>query len=528
MGDVSGTESFRLGACAKSLTEALILYSNGTTLYRRRLSGGSWEAATAWSNSLATITGVACCHPADVDWNIIITGTQVTTLKPGVWTCVLGDGYSAASGSWTSLDELMIAEYGSNTAFKFPALAFYDVDRAWFVEDYDGSESYSRPYWTHFQSGADFINNVWREPVPFNLTSNYGLGMCYGSTYAWLTRPDAVYRVARSAGNVDLTDSVIEIKTELAKGKGECFVLLRNDDGRFDNIGVADDTYEHVKLGAEVRFSPGHYTTSGSSPEHSTGLRYWIEAFGYVSKGGKSYLSIYAEDGWSLLERWKVRRQFTWAAGDKNVFQLLDFIHARAGLEFAALGGSSTALTDLTPAFTINPGESGRTAVLKLLAMIPDVLFFRGEKGYLKYPQDSDSSDYTYGTDHVIFEAKYLTQYMETNRAQVTGDGVFTEDFNWTHIDLMFDIIGQDDDLTLDTTTRAHARGDVLLRAAEVGYQNGFLSVPMNCGQEVYDVVTITDQRAPLSAEKRRVIGINHHYLPARATYVVKLTLGAV
>ena len=92
----------------------------------------------------------------------------------------------------------------------------------------------------------------------------------------------------------------------------------------------------------------------------------------------------------------------------------------------------------------------------------------------------------------------------------------------------MFDILGQDHDLTLETTTRAHGRGDVLLREAETRSKNGYIAVPLNCGQELYDVVTVTDQRAPLSAEKRRVVGVSHHYLPSRATYVLKLNLGAV
>jgi hypothetical protein len=34
----------------------------------------------------------------------------------------------------------------------------------------------------------------------------------------------------------------------------------------------------------------------------------------------------------------------------------------------------------------------------------------------------SDSSSYTYGTDHAIFEGKYITPTQEVNRVQVFGD----------------------------------------------------------------------------------------------------------
>jgi hypothetical protein len=160
--------------------------------------------------------------------------------------------------------------------------------------------------------------------------------------------------------------------------------------------------------------------------------------------------------------------------------------------------------------------------------MVEDVLFFNRDSGYTTYPETGDSSDYTYGTDHDILEARYRTSRMETNRAQVSGDGVFTEDFDWASIDLVYDAVSHDADLTLDTTTRAHRRGDVLLRDSEMRTGEGFLLVPLNCGQELYDVVTITDPRAPLSAATRRVLSLEHFYNPRKGLYTLKLGLGSV
>jgi hypothetical protein len=523
MGDVSGDESFRLGACTKSTNLALVLYSNGTTLYRRRLSGGSWEAAAAWSNSLALITGVACVY--DNDWDVIITGTEATTTRPGVWTCLLGDGYSAAVDSWTALNELIVAESDSEIAYKFPTTAKPDCFKCFFVEDYDGSEAYSRPYWSHAPGSVDWISNLWREPVPFNLSSNYGVALCWKSPGVWLTRPDGVWHADYTAANCDVTASVLSIQCVAKESRGDISIVLRNDDGRFDNIGVSG-SYEMIKLGAEIKFSPGYVTTSGN--EVSTGLAHWIDHYEFVSRGALSVLVLHGIDSWGLLERWKARRQFSWSSGDKNVFQLLHFVLSRAGLEFSALGGSSSVCTDLKPEFTINPGESGKTVVRRLMAMIPDALWFRGEKGYITYIQNTDSSDYNYGIDHDVLEGKYRTSCSETNRAQVTGDDVFTEDFDWDSIDLIYDSIAHDHDLTLDTTTRAHARGDVILRESEVGDAESFILVPLNCGQEIYDVVTITDQRAPISSDKWRVLGLDHTYQAQKGIYTLKIAIGGL
>jgi len=485
-------------------------YGQAHNIWLRELDFGELltdEAGASWANSLNSITGVAVVYQGD--YNIIVTGTDPND-DPGVWTCVLGDGYSAAVGNWSSLAEVMLAESASGVTYVHPTIALPDVYRAWFVEAYSGTESYSRPYWTHGIASADFISNLWREPVPFNLTSSYGLSLAWSGSYVWLTRPDGVWRASVAAGSVELTTSVLGIKASAREATGEISVILRNDDGRFNSIGEDDDTYEHLKLGSELRFSPGYYTTDAGSPEHSSGPAYWIQSFDYLSKGGRSTLTVNAVDGWGLLERWKARRQYSWASGDLNIYQLLSFIHSRAGLEFSALGGSSSVLTDLEPAFTINPGESGKTAALRLLAMIPDVLFFRGYFGYLKYIQSSDSEDYTYGTDHAILEAHYHTSHKAANRVQVNSATIFTESFDWEEIDLVFDILEQDYDLALTTTARTGARATAIERRQTVRSYNGYSVVPLNCGQEIYDVVKLTDQRAPLSAEKRRLLGIDH------------------
>ena len=392
MGNISGDATFRLAASMKDADHALLLYSNGSTLYRI-LGPDPWGAAAAWTNSMNSITGLAVTYMGD--WNIMVTGTQATTQKPIVCSCVLGDGYSAAVGSWSSLAELTIAASDSNIQFKFPALDMPDVFRAFFIEAYTGTEQYSRPYGTHSLATAEFVSNLWREPVPFNLSGDYGLAMCHKSPHVWLTRPDRVWRASVSAGSAEITDSVLQIKAETNERSGRIAIVLRNDGGRFANVGQSGETYEAIKLGSEVKFSPGYHTTAEWSPEHSTGLAHWITGWEYTSSGGHAEFILHAVDSWGLLEGWNARRQFSWEAGDKNIFQLLNFILARAGLEFSSFS-SSSAVTGQYPAFTISPGESGKTAVLRLLDRVPDVLFFRGEYAYLKNPQASDGVDYAY------------------------------------------------------------------------------------------------------------------------------------
>ena len=521
MGDISGDENFRLAACFKNATNAIVLYSDGAALYRRRWNGETWEATAAWSNTLQTITGVAVTYMGD--WNIVVTGID-TTGKPGVWTCILGDGYSGAVDTWSSLLELTIASAGSNLEFHAPSLSFPDVFRTFFVEKYTGSAAYSRPYWSHSLATADFISNLWREPIPFDLSANYGVAITYSGSYVWLTTPSGVWRASLVPASVNVTEDVLAMTSWTEPHSGRVVVMLRNDDGRYMDIGTGD--YAAITEGSKLLLSPGYRTTS--APEASLGPAYWIEGWEYISEAGRSYLLLHGRDGWWLLDRWRARRQFSWAQGEKNIFQLLAFLFARAGLEFSAFSTSS-AVVNQYPTFTIHPRESGATAVRCLLEMVPDVLFFVGDCGYIKNPLANEGSVYSYGSDHAILEGRYSSGAQGINRVQIYGDGVMSERFDWEEIANVYDRLGQVHDLNLDTLAKAKERGDAELREEQMAARGGEIVVPVNCGQDLYDVIEITDERAGLTSVKRRVMGMTLRYSTVKeARYEQRLSLGGV
>ena len=82
---------------------------------------------------------------------------------------------------------------------------------------------------------------------------------------------------------------------------------------------------------------------------------------------------------------------------------------------------------------------------------------------------------------------------------QVFGDGIFTEDWDWDEISQVYDHLAQAKDINLDTTTKAHYRGEAVMREADIEGLNGTILVPMNCGQDLFDVVAITSPQAGLN-----------------------------
>jgi hypothetical protein len=509
-----------LAADLKADNTVLLIYSVGGTVYAVKRSG-TWGSPTAWTNSLAAVSGLACQYEADFD--VVASGSDAQgALK--VWTCIYGDGYSQAVDTWSPLREVAVASAGSNMEFRAPFLAYPDVFRLTFVEKYTGSESYSRPYFSFSPATADYVNNLWREPVPMNLASDYGLAIAYSTSDVWLTTPWGVWQASLTTPVLEVTTDVLELTTETDPNGGRLRLVLRNDDGRYLDLSGEKAVFT---AGGEVRPSPGYQTASG--PLASSGPAYWIEGWEYTSGEGQATLILHARDGWQLLESWRARRQYAWAKGEKNIFQLLAFVMARAGLEFSS-AGSSGVVTDLYPSFTIHPGESGATAVRRLLAMVPDVMFFRGHFTYIKNPQADEASDYSYGTGHAIFRGRYGSQRPQANRVQVFGDGPFVETFDWDEIEDARDRVRQVHDLNLDTVSRAQDRADAEMRHQEIASSGGEIVVPANCGQELYDVISITDQSAALTDAQRRVLGLSMRYsaggkVPA---YEQRLSLGAV
>jgi hypothetical protein len=161
--------------------------------------------------------------------------------------------------------------------------------------------------------------------------------------------------------------------------------------------------------------------------------------------------------------------------------------------------------------------------------MVPDVIVVRGEFAYLTEPLATEAADYIYGTGHRVVSGRYAGEAAEATRAQVYGKGVFAERFDWPAVALVHDRLAQVLDANLTTVAQAEARADAVLRRAAMGAVDGEILVPVNCGQELYDVVEVTDAGAGISAAKRRVLGIALRCSAgARPAYEQRVRLGGL
>jgi len=511
-----------MAAARKTDGTALLVYSVGATVYRVKRVNGVWGSPAAWPHSLASVSGLACNQY--FDFEIAVAGSQSSGVA-GLWTVIYGDGRSQALDTWSALMELTLASAGSSVQFRAPSLAVMGRYRLFFVEKYAGSQAYSRGQWTHLAPMQDFVSNTWREPVVMDTGGDFGLAAAAGPAYVWLSTPSGVWRASLSAPVLELDEDVLEVYEDTRPQDGRLRVVLRNDDGHYNDL--PGGAYAAIRRGSQVDFSPGYLTASG--PVASTGPRYWIEGWDYVNDRGRALFVLEASDAWGLLENWRARRQFAWDAGASTVYGLLQFVLGRAGLGFGALSASG-AVTSLSPAFTIQPAESGKGAVSRLLAMVPDVLLIAGEYGFLVNPTATQAADYGYGTEHAILEGRYGFRSAFFNRVQVFGQSLMVEEFDWTGVGDVYDRLNQAHDRNLTSTAAAEDRADALLRRQEMQAADDEMLVPVNCGQELYDVVEVTDPRAGLAEARRRVLAMSLRYVSDRPTpaYDMRLRLGAV
>jgi len=517
-----------LAAAHKDNGDIALFFGDQATLYVIKRVSGSWQGKVAWDKSTGAISGVATVY--DGDWNLFVTGKD-SDGNFKLWSLVYGDGGEVATGSWSDLKDFASAPADGDFQYRTAFMAKPDVYRCFFVEKFGGSQAYSRPGWSHSIPGAKFIDNRWHEPIPFNLSSQYGLAVAHHGDYCWLTSPAGVWRAGLNPRSLDLSADIISLREELTPTNGSFTVELRNDDGRYAAPGEGDLSV--LDIGCQLEFSPGYVTAQGD--EVSSGMAFTLEAYEHTSAGGQSSLVLHAADGWSLIKGWKARHQFRWnkESEEMSVKQILAFVLGRVGLKLEVKSQSSV-MAGYCPDFTINPGNGGDTVIQRLLSFVPDVLFIEGNTACVVNPLAADDSDYAYGSSHSVFEGRYRQAGWGLNHVQVEGydpgqgEAIVVDAFSWEEVDRLYDRLRQVEDKNLDTAEKAGDRGEAYLRQAEMEAADGAILTPVNCGQQLYDVVDITDSRAGLEAAKRRVIGLTLVYRPRRGEYQQRLLLGGV
>jgi len=133
---------------------------------------------------------------------------------------------------------------------------------------------------------------------------------------------------------------------------------------------------------------------------------------------------------------------------------------------------------------------------------------------------------------HVILDGQYNIESPGTNRAYVIGRDVYGNPvYGEAHDSGESSLVGErldfQQELSIPTEAQAGDVATAVLAKMRLTKARGVILIPYNCGQELWDVVQITDAGANQSAVKFRVVGLRFEYHPRQARYQHKLILGA-
>jgi len=433
-----------------------------------------------------------------------------------------------SSYNWLAFQYFITAPDGEGVTYEYPdchnpaSAQDYENTQLTAVEKYTGITAYTLPITCHAVKGSAFSSMAFTEPKPFlNVSSSYGLRLIADSSFWWLERPDGVWRATRPAGTpLDLTPNILSLTLNLQPGT--CNLQLDNSFAQYATPPAKR---------SEVVLKLGYKTPAGDEAVEVG--RYWIDSWEYLSNfPNLSTFKLFCLDGSALADRWSARFQMRWPA-DKRVWEIIQEIICRWGINLTSPGGvpKSSAVDNLYPDFTLQPGTRGDAALRRILSFIPDALIFNGSEAYVKDLKDDEASSYSYGTAHVILQGEYaeavsLTRTRAIGRAE--DESRIVEDaFDWPNLELGIDNLEQSYDPNLQSAARAQERADAVLRKASLRSQGGQITVPTNVGQELYDVITVTDKRCGISSKKYRVLDIETALSLRQWQYQQTLTLGA-
>jgi len=447
-----------------------------------------------------------------------------------------------------ALESFLMSPDGEDITYQYPdchlpaSAQSYETNRIVAVEKFTGTTAYTRPLTCHTVKGTYWSDTTFTEPKPHPVIasgawqSNYGLRLQSTADYWWMESPDGVWRAPRPTDSpLDLTKDIVALSQSVGAGLVPAHALvleLNNSKGQYASPGEGE--LASLRFRSEIVLELGYKTTAGN--ETSEAGTFWIDSWEYSSKPNMSRFILTCLDGWGLMDRWTARYQMRWNKDEvnpKNVWQILYQLLARAGIKLTNTPPKpqSSAINNFYPDFALDPGTRGDSAIRRLLSFVPDKLVFRGQEAFTKNPLADEEGCYSYGTDHVILAGQY-TQAVTLSRSRALGrdvsdDRILEEALDWDLLQLAIDILEQDYDPNLQDAARAQERADALLRKASLRAQRGNLVIPTNCGQELFDVVEVTDERCGISGEKYRVQVIQTDYDRRQGIYTQRLELCA-
>jgi len=515
-GAVFGTAPEAVAFSFKASNDGVGFAIEGTQIWRGTFTAGAWAA---WGNALtAFASGNGLCARHSGDIHLLVTGVETTTLNPKVWALVYGDGFAQTVDTWSVLRTVAEADVESTITFAAPSLDVADTHRASWVEKQTASVAYTRTYHAWFSPSQTFAANAWADPAPLDWTVGGGLALAaVGSTFLF-SSPKRTLLASLAPVELVLTGEIVEgVWTDGPLRSRGRFVI--------DNAsGVFALPVSAALMANEVSVEIGYNTSAGD--EYSASPRHVLTAIEVVRTGSKSELVIETRGADYWLDR--SRHRHTQLLSTRSAKDVLRYLVGRAaGGELVDLGASSRAL-NLQLSWAIQPDESRLSALERIVALLPDLVWQATE--FLNVAENAvgDSIDYAFGTDHAIYRSKFRSE-VRVSATEILAAADVGQAFDFVESAAAAPDMDRRRDVHGASGADATAYAAAALRQAVMGEDVGELLVPPHVGLEVGDVVAFDDVLSSPAQIVGRVRELRYRYerLPdGRAEFDQMIKLG--
>jgi hypothetical protein len=457
-----------------------------------RKAAGAWQPPVTWTiGAYNSMYGIAAAWNGSV-YFIAVSAWYTSGLSIEAYQF---DGAAA----WTDLNFVVPLD-GSNLGFQYrlPAVQLVDgLYRLTYVEHDDGfvdGAIYDR---YRLARSLDFVHWSAALPVsPQTLTSASGAPFvkAFGSyfattpvyTFAW-----PVYCAGDAARNTDMSAQVLsyERKESLLR-PGEYRVVVSNQAGQYNAPPGL------VKNGALV-LDEGYVTTAGTEMLNvATAL---VEHWYFSRAPGDNELVIVAKDQGRWLDD---EAPLLLTYKNRTLLWLAIEIAARAGL-FQVFWPGTTAITETIASFAIQPGQTWRQALHRLMDAYGLEYVVRADGSLVLHdPGEANASSWTWQNE---IEASQLGQTdLAANHVRVFAASGQAEAWDYPGAEAAsIEHYRQVVDRAIATSTQAAVRAANELLLEQRKARGGEVHVPINPGLEVLDVVTVVDAAISLNQAYR-------------------------
>jgi len=411
-----------------------------TSLYIQTRTSGNWSTGLGQRGGDWEMEGLAMYY--DGDWNIIalvIDGNYLSVVR-----MIYGDGDQVSAGTWGTDQKIGLGRARLDIAAQI-AMRRFETGWSWTTR---GRARYQPTYWEKRQAviealagesldvggafltlpssypallslarenqpwlfrlkpGSEFIDYNWNKASNINTVAPYGLAIDTDATYIYATQANEVWRTAIPSSwepptqgdgpgsKTTITSSHILGVTERIEPEqpSELEVELDNSAGTYNSPGSG--ALANLKRGSRVNLHLGYRTSQDETSEVG---RYFIEAWEYNRSPGQATFTVNCTDAWGLLQSFRFNKPVEWnvSSDDYTVYDLVELVMQAVGGTLSYKSRSSL-ITSLYPKLEVHAGESSASVISRLLALVPDVIYFWGLDAYIVHPQAADTPEYEY------------------------------------------------------------------------------------------------------------------------------------